>query len=151
MAFLSDTEISEVPTVNPLQLIAVDALFTVGLVAALKLSGMGWGMALFSGWIGGALITIGVFFTLAHFWLLREEAAPRWQPYAATAQEKAPKTPDLNQVKAMWQDDLDAERARWAEHAKTLRIERSRRTASTQAHVAMWDADLRQDSMQSSA
>jgi hypothetical protein len=51
----------------------------------------------------------------------------------------------------MWHDDLNEERARWAEHAKNLRIQRSRRIASTQAHVAMWDEDLREDSMKSSA
>lgn len=151
MAFVTDTEISDLPTFNPLQLIAADGLITIGLVAALKLTGMGWGMALFAGWIGGALITIGLFFALAHFWLLKEEDAPRWHPYVDTNKDVRPRPASLHATKEMWREDLEEERARWAAHAKALRIERARRSASTAYHVAMWDADLRADSMQYSA
>ncbi len=64
---------SDAPVMNALQVIFLDIALTVGLLAALKVSGTGWLMAFVCAWVGGCLLTIAAVFVIYKVALMSEQ------------------------------------------------------------------------------
>ncbi len=147
MTMTADTAFNDAPIFNPLQVVAMDGVISVGLITALKIGGMGWGLAFLGGWLGGAVLTMGLLFGVAYVCLQPKSVRTEHKSYKeALAQQGSPLVPaSVTNTMAAWDEDLAIERAHWLRIAQRRKSQRICRRTTTKMAFKMWDDDMAAD------